>query len=210
MPGLAKEAGSGGDKPKNPDPTLYGRRLRFTPQELALEAYAGIKESIWVPLSKPTSPTKQFKPTSLHDLRDYKPTRLSFTLKHPSKDWSDEWYETLIGALFCRVNEFAVREFGRRFSIPETYQWSPWTEPFSPQFIRIASRILRKDDHVGGWDVTLTNHRERACLVNAVIARVIDDHVFSKLVFGDSKENNKLWDALDEGNLDEEGWFVRP
>ncbi len=126
----------------------------------------------------------------------------------PREDWNDQWYERLTTQLFNRVWAFAEGAFGHKLSSPPESRRRPWSEPFSPQFVHIVSQIARKDDNVGGWDHVLLDGPERCYLAMGIIAKVLDEHVFSELVFGDSETNKKLWSALDESHMSEEGWWL--
>jgi len=187
---------------------MYETRTGIFDEEKEREERFGIVESPWFPLRSQSLGMGPFKARTLRDLDGYKPTRLAFRLEHPRTDWGDQWFEGLTRSLFLRVADFARSRFGLTLRVPWGYQQSPWSEAFSAQFIKLVSDISRKDDLVGGWDVCLLDSSERAYMVMGVIAKVLDENVFSELVFGDTPENKQLWQMLDNSYIGEEGSFV--
>ncbi len=168
---------------------------------------AGIHESPWVPLSTSAANggRRRFWTRTLADIAQYKPTRLEFTFQQPAEDWSDDWYELLVSHLYERARRFALDEFGYTVAAPRGRSASVWAKDFSAEFISLASQATRKDVNIGGWDTILLDGKDRAYLVLGVLSRVLDEYVFSELAFGDSEANKKLWNALDENHLEEEG-----
>lgn len=204
MEAVPAEASGMRSPPANPDPTMY-REQPLTQEERNRAANTGIKESIWVPLENTHVPGR-FEPRSLRDLRGYRPTQLDFTLQHPEQDRKDEWFEHLLADLFHRVSDFCRETFGQGpKELLASYSASPWAARFSPQFVSFASQIARQDNHVGGWDHCLKDRDERTYLVMGIIAKILDENVFSELLFGVDEDSKRLLKTMDEQMLQEEG-----
>lgn len=117
-----------------------------------------------------TTRDRVFRPRSLNDLRDYRPTRLQFCslqdtdsrvadlrrATRPRKEYREEdydklppfWFEEVSSSLFARVWELAADAFGQKdwgARVNERDWTSHWLRHLPVDFIRCASVIARGD-----------------------------------------------------------------
>lgn len=193
------------------DPKRYREKSQWTFTSEAAEAF-GIVESDWEPLSEdelfPENATDAMRekykrqPLSLSSLRRVQPTRLAFTFPHLESEMNDAWFEFLFKTLRDLVHDFSAIHF--RSKISNVKSWNLWGN-LSPQFLHYAKDTTRKDDCDGGWDRLLSDPLQRSYVVMGIVAKILDEHVFSNLLFGGEKHHQDALSQWDRIMMQEEG-----
>lgn len=193
----------------NPDPTRYQIRPQptFTSETCEL---LGISESWWEPREADDTDSRQ--PLSLpHDLLGYRPLRIWFGMPHDAgREKDDDWFEVLFSTLFELTEDLCASTFGvDRLVLPSASPaHSPWADPeLSQAFIYYAGEIARQDHHDGGWDAVLVDPMQRAFLAQGVLAKALEEFVFSALLFGGTAEQQDALSQWDRIMLKEEGYM---
>lgn len=186
----------------NPDVLKYITTKIDEAEMLEREKLLGIRESRLLPHVLEES--FRFKRRKLSDLKGFRPTQLRFLLSHPKDEEKDGWFEEHFRDLYARVNNFATVHFGL-MKTPTNYRKSAWVHNFSSEFIDYASAISRQDPVVGGWEGMMRDETTRAYLCMGIIAKVLENHVFSELLFGADEEQKKALKGHDEDTLDSDG-----
>ncbi|EFW99431.1 hypothetical protein CMQ_7799 [Grosmannia clavigera kw1407] len=199
------------------DPQRFQERTHRTFPSEAVEAF-GITESKWEPISDNellngcTSDyifRQKRQKVSIHrDLRNFRPTRLEFHVPHPDTDMNNDWFVLLFVTLHNLIRAFCHAHFRSEMSKPAgNEKWSPWETAMPPQFLHYAAEISRKDDYDGGWEILLIDPRQRSHMVMGIVAKVLEEHVTSDLLFGASEHHHNALSAADRNMLQEEGYF---
>ncbi|KLU87842.1 hypothetical protein MAPG_06833 [Magnaporthiopsis poae ATCC 64411] len=167
-------------------------------------AQFGISQSPWVP--NPTVDARFTPRTILHDLKDYTPTRLEFTLPHAESERKDSWFEETFKHLYWTTYSFSVRRLGQH-SFHLSRAQSPWMgAKLSAQFVSYASQLSRQDPLFGGWDLLLKDKRHRVILVTGILSKVLVNNVLSDLLWGATDEQTALLKAHDAATVSEDGY----
>ncbi|CAK7232904.1 hypothetical protein SCUCBS95973_008414 [Sporothrix curviconia] len=196
----------------NPDPTRYQLRPQPTFNSETCEVL-GLNESWWEPLEEVEAYKDARAPLSLpRDLLGYEPLRLWFGMPHLTQcEKNDDWFEMLFTTLFELTEDLCISMFGvGRFddsSDDQAKKGSPWADPgLSPSFLFYASEIARQDNRDGGWDALLADPCQRAMMVQGVLAKALDEHVLSALLFGGTAQQQDALGQWDRIMLQEEGY----
>ncbi|CAK7237625.1 hypothetical protein SBRCBS47491_010050 [Sporothrix bragantina] len=198
----------------NPDQTRYQLRPQPTFNEETCEIL-GLNESWWEPLEMEDDKMHKDRHTPLslpRDLHGYEPLRLWFGMPHLAQcERNDDWFEVLFIALYELTEDLCVSMFGvGRFDDSVQHQEgqdSPWADPsLSPSFLFYVSEIARQDNLDGGWDALLADPLQRAMLAQGVLAKALDEHVFSALLFGGTARQQDVLGQWDRIMLKEEGY----
>ncbi|CAK7239881.1 MAG: hypothetical protein STHCBS139747_001316 [Sporothrix thermara] len=195
----------------NPDPTRYKLRPQPTFNDKTCEVL-GLNESWWEPLDENEALQDRRKPLLLpRDLHGYEPLRLWFNMPHIAHcEKNDDWYEVLFTTLLELTEDLCISTFGvgrlddGHNKVPGS---SPWADPqLSPSLLFYVSEIARQDNRDGGWDELLADPLQRAMLAQGVLAKVLDEYVFSALLFGGSAQQQDALGQWDRIMLTKEGY----
>ena len=135
----------------------------------------------------------------------WRPTRLRFHKEWPPNgEVPTDWYKLVWVHLYLRVADFSERYFGYGDIENERH---PWVRVgFSKQFLNYVDMVARQDNYNGGWDRLLTDRRRRQFLVQGVIARILQRHVWDQLLFGADEQQKAMLDSMDIGILSGDGY----
>jgi hypothetical protein len=84
---------------------------------------------------------------------------------------------------------------------------SPWVTEFSDEFYRYVEAVAQQDPRAGHWDRLLRFANERVFLLSAIFIKILDEEVFSSLLFGSRADHQKSLDAADISLIDLDGTF---
>ncbi|EPE03437.1 hypothetical protein F503_06610 [Ophiostoma piceae UAMH 11346] len=206
---------------RNPDPARYRLRSTFPfPPELV--EGLGIFGGWWEPFEEEEEDVVAYQDSlrwkttvSLDDMDGYKPLQMIFRLPaiSPGNELNDDWYDKLMRALRHLVEGFGDRFFGAMSVAPRRTDFdsgidanSPWGFSLPDSFVLYASDVATTDENDGGWDALLLEPVQRGSLIEGVLAKVLDEHVFADLLFGGTASQKELLSHLDSSMLDSDGY----
>lgn len=134
----------------------------------------------------------------------FSPSRLALDFSVAGQDLPDEFYESHFNTLFGNVYSLVQGAFcpSNKAQAPKV---SPWVREYSKEFLTYVQLVAHPDARAGKWERLLSDKAERACLLTAVIFKVLDTNVFSHLLFGASSEHEALLRSSDAALIDAEG-----
>ncbi|KJR80846.1 uncharacterized protein SPSK_05170 [Sporothrix schenckii 1099-18] len=209
MPGMAAESDV------NPDPTRFQERLYPTFTRETTEIL-GLGERWWEP--RDAEDRNKRRPVALpHDLLGYRPLRLWFGMPHTAgRKKDDAWFEVLFSTLYELSEDLCASTFGVDRLVLQPGATAPAQSPWaaadlSPAFIYYAGEIACPDPLDGtrgsSWDALLEDARQRAFVAQGVLAKTLDEHVFSALLFGGTAEQQDALGQWDRIMLKDEGYL---
>lgn len=107
--------------------------------------------------------------------------------------------------LFISIHDLVRAEFGTE---DLDGGGSPWAGKLSRRFCLAAAELGRPGMDGTSWDALLRDGTERMCLLQGVVARLLDVHVLQDGLFGSSAEHQATLKAEDEATLEMEGRVV--
>ena len=138
------------------------------------------------------------------DLANWEPDRLGWRRMWRQDEVESEWIQRFYSHLFLRLSEFVNVNFGHG-NIDNTGAPMWATGGFSKHFVHYAQQVARQDNHTGGWEFILRTARQRVYLVQGIIGKMLQTHVFDDLLFGGDYSAKEILRAQDEGLLTLEG-----
>ncbi|KAJ2904518.1 hypothetical protein MKZ38_007850 [Zalerion maritima] len=144
----------------------------------------------------------------LEELKDYIVCQMRFEEPHPYEDYTDKFF----------ISQFRELQDGiERWSTDMTldYDWdhnsvpgSVWQGPIIPkELVRYVEMVATEDPlFENDWENVIRDHVQRRLLLQAVMWKVLHVHVFSKLLFGASSAQEKMFDSADEVLVNVEGF----
>ncbi|KAF4343081.1 hypothetical protein FBEOM_2970 [Fusarium beomiforme] len=138
-------------------------------------------------------------------LRSYEPKRRSLNFSQLHRDLPDEFYEYH----FARISAEIWAIVSSAFCPKEEHQaplMSPWLWNYSAEFIQHVEFVARLDARAGKWERLLRDGEERKNLFQAIIFKVLDNWVFSSLLFGASSKHLGALQVSDSALINTEGF----
>ncbi|KAF9773674.1 hypothetical protein IL306_008476 [Fusarium sp. DS 682] len=141
----------------------------------------------------------------MKDLRSYEPKRRSLDFSQLHRDLPDEFYEHHFAQLSAEIWAIVSSAFcpKEEHQAPLT---SPWLWNFPAEFIRHVELVARLDARAGKWERLLRDGEERKNLLQAIIFKVLDNRVFSSLLFGASPKHLETLQNSDYALINTEGF----
>lgn len=141
----------------------------------------------------------------LKDLKTLQPQPLQYMFEgHPREDRSDEWFIKSFDGLYQRIFNFSHDYFGLH-DLDQGEFFQPWAVGMTPEFIRHVEEVAVADPADGGWDALLRSTIQRRQLITAIIARILEIHVFGADLWGADAQEKELLLGLERALLDSDG-----
>ncbi|KAF4447437.1 hypothetical protein F53441_9048 [Fusarium austroafricanum] len=127
--------------------------------------------------------------------QSFQPIRRRLDFPLVDHNYPDEWYELEFAKLFVEIWNTVHLAFSPEDS-HHAPTMSPWLRSYSKEFIKYVELVAHPDARSGKWEKLLRDRDERSNLLEAVIFKILDTHIFSQLLFGaDPKHAETLQNA---------------
>lgn len=146
--------------------------------------------NVWVP------PTKR-------DLADVELIRKKVSFYNWTQERVDKYYQDGFSTLFLEINDLVKMTFGGDGNLSSNQ--SPWVHEYPKEFYEFVESVAHPDPLTKHWDGLLRNQVERIYLVQAIIMKVLDEHVFSTLMFGADADHEDVLKCEDASLLTLDG-----
>lgn len=140
----------------------------------------------------------------MKELRSFQPNRRSLDFKVLDTDFADEFYEMIFNNLFVEIFAVAHSAF-HPGDIPKPPRTSLWLREYPEEFLKYVELVAYPDARAGAWGRLLSDGNERVNLIMAIIYRVLDEKVFSSLLFGASSGHDEALKKIDTALINVEG-----
>lgn len=143
---------------------------------------------------------------TMKDLKRFSPIRRSLQFEQMAQDDSGEFFERHFSELFVEIHTLVSSAFcpnGDEETDVATF--SPWLQKHRDEFLQYVQVIARPDFLSQQWGSLLRDNTERTCLLQGVMMKVLDTHVFSSLLFGADAEHLSILESIDVSMIHAEG-----
>ncbi|KAF5003964.1 hypothetical protein FDECE_9504 [Fusarium decemcellulare] len=142
---------------------------------------------------------------NMKEFRSFCSNRRPLEFHRLHEDLPDEFYELHFNQIFIEIYALVHKAFcpDKATQAPKP---SPWLKGYSDEFIKYVQLLAHPDPRAGKWDRLLRDKAERSCLLQAIIFKVLDSRVFSKLLFGAGSDHEGLLQRSDAAFIDAEGF----
>ncbi|RSL55770.1 hypothetical protein CEP54_009190 [Fusarium duplospermum] len=82
----------------------------------------------------------------------------------------------------------------------------PWLREYPDAFLKYVQLVAHPDARAGKWTRLLSDKGERACLLTAMIFKILDNKVFTRLLFGAGPDHEALLNSFDAALINAEGF----
>ncbi|KAF5027699.1 hypothetical protein F66182_183 [Fusarium sp. NRRL 66182] len=117
----------------------------------------------------------------------------------------DEHYEYHFNHLYVEIYALVQSAFcpGTSSRAPLT---SPWLREYPEEFIRYVELVAHPDARAGKWERLLRSGEERSNILQAIIFKILDTKIFSRLLFGADSEHDEILQLSDTALIHAEGF----